>query len=405
MDHETVDKVAKNNRCHSIQDFMKPAARQLIRFYCEKFLIGRKISVVELLHSQKHQKVFTDAGSIMNNAVQKIAIAQVKDLKEDVQDRIKALNKLCDELIKKTWEYDKEEKIPVIQPDAKEAGLIEFLALKDKTETSFLCFAALANYIFEEKTLMDKVNKVFSLLKEDTHPDLVRFIDCLIGDLLSNPMIWNDCFENSPNLSEKVWALMNMIEGKDVEVTDPPPAMEKVREIFKNPALSLSKGALTEQLMHYVTENTLLLDKKAPVLEEVKETAHLLRRMEENEENRYSSELQELVSKRISKHYQYEVVHAYLKELSPETEKVNACLGFYKHSVKATDREVIVNLLKSIFERIDPLKELRDIQGDAKAKIAKITNTYLEVKKSNLPEAVRNMYTTKVEQTLKSSSA
>lgn len=89
--------LAKAADCKTIRDFYALRARAVIGRLCRPYLDHLLITPTELLHHREYQKRFSMSGNALETAVQKAALAQVRDTKRSVTDRIKQLHVLLDD--------------------------------------------------------------------------------------------------------------------------------------------------------------------------------------------------------------------------------------------------------------------------------------------------------------------
>ena len=154
--------------------------------------------------------------------------------------------------------------------------------------------------------------------------------------------------------------------------------------------------AFMEQLAYQIGDALTLLETKN-ILTELLEIRRLYTHMEDNGQGLYSTDILDELQKKAGRLIQYETVHTFLQDQSNELLKIQSCVQLYQCAFKASDRETIINTMKSILDRLDTRKEMETIPGDAKEKVAELTSIYSSVKTSTLPESVKDTFTAKLQ--------
>lgn len=396
---------AQKTRCQAVDDLSKPDARKLIWLTCDRFLMGQKICVIELLHHPRYQRAMTDAGSVLANAVQKIAIAQVKGLSEDVQDRVKFLTQLADEVVKRTWTADKEEALPKVVPGRPDAGLGAFLDLTDKTEARFMVFGALTAYLEDAESVAERISRLGDLLADDTPEKLVNYIDSFISDLLQSPQYWGSAFEPLESLAERIWALIRLVENTPPEVESETAAkildLLALLAILRGHPMPLTRQALLDKLSELIELNQSLLkedDPHAELTENQKLHSYLFGKQGKNSSGIvFQEKLLEALQLRVGRMIEYETLSDYLGRLPNDLQKLTACLNFYGFAVKAADREIIGNILAGLSDKWDVHQDLQSAGDQKSSYVIELKELFVEAKRVKLPDRYKDKLLEKIE--------
>ena len=86
--------------CDDVDAVYSLRARQGIRRLIGDWLARHKITPTELLHLPEHLSRLENAGDLLRGAVQRAARAQVRETKGDVQQRMKVLFALFDQVLR-----------------------------------------------------------------------------------------------------------------------------------------------------------------------------------------------------------------------------------------------------------------------------------------------------------------
>jgi len=86
--------LAKAAYCTDVSRFYTPHARDLIGRLLRTFLDNLKLTPTEVLYSLASQRKLMTSGNVLESAVQRAALAQVKDTEVRATQRIKELHGL-----------------------------------------------------------------------------------------------------------------------------------------------------------------------------------------------------------------------------------------------------------------------------------------------------------------------
>lgn len=197
--------------CRTPADVYGPESRKLIAKLLVEKLGNWQITPTELLHCPKHYIRLDSAGQTLQGAIQRTAVAQVKDLGETVQQRIKVLYDLIDRLVirvKRDWESG-------AVPDIEERGLeAAITALQEKgEEREFLLAAALARDFMNRGCILDKTSYLITLMDQE-YPDWVmRIIDTYLSEFMATTDVALDFAGHRESLGETLVATACLARG------------------------------------------------------------------------------------------------------------------------------------------------------------------------------------------------
>ena len=90
--------IFKEAVCEDVADVYSRKSRDVIGRVAGRYLQSERITPSELLHSSRHQRAFSDAGTTLMQAVQKVAIAQANGTPIPVSERVRRLYEITDQL-------------------------------------------------------------------------------------------------------------------------------------------------------------------------------------------------------------------------------------------------------------------------------------------------------------------
>lgn len=210
----------KDAVCEDVSDFYSRKSRDAIGRAAGRYLQSVRITPMELLHSSRHQRAFSDAGTTLMQAVQKAAIAQVKGTQIPVSERVRRLYEITDQLHKEALE--KFEKEP---PQKLEKSTIpDVIALRDGESPSDQAFRIRAALTATLDGINDWIKK-FEMLYELGHDiaglEAFGHFDSFIAEILRAPKICKDICGELPTPGEEIDRLLALYDG-DVEPSHAP---------------------------------------------------------------------------------------------------------------------------------------------------------------------------------------
>lgn len=197
--------------CRSPADLYGRDSRKLIARLLSEKLGNWQITATELLHCPKHYYRLDSAGQALQGAVQRAAVAQVKDVGETVQQRIKVIYDLVDRLVirvRKDWDNEAVPEIAELGFEAVIASLQE-----EGEERIFLLTAALAKEFLNRGRILDKASYMIGLMDEE-HPDWVmRIADSYLAEFMASGHVALDFVGRRDSLGESLVAMAHVARG------------------------------------------------------------------------------------------------------------------------------------------------------------------------------------------------
>lgn len=169
--------------CLSPDDLYGPDGRRSIWELMHGSLTEWRITPTELLHSLDHYYRLYNAGTLLQNAVQRTAVSF--DTEEDsIQKRMQKIYKVIDasiDIMKST-----KETVPSL-----ETGRLKPLiaSLEEKSNRRFLLTCALVEYLRPAVTLSDKIGRVIIFLTSSRPDWVMEILDQMISEFLMHEQV------------------------------------------------------------------------------------------------------------------------------------------------------------------------------------------------------------------------
>lgn len=169
--------------CLSPDDLYGPDGRRSIWDLMHGSLTEWRITPTELLHSLDHYYKLYNAGTRLQNAVQRTAVSFETE-QGSIQERMRKIYKVIDlslDIMKST-----QDSIPSLET-GRLAPLIE--QLNEKPNKKFLLTCSLVEYLRPAVTLSDKIGRVIIFLSAKRPPWVMEILDQLISEFLMHEQV------------------------------------------------------------------------------------------------------------------------------------------------------------------------------------------------------------------------
>ena len=221
----------KDAICEDVADFYSRKSRDAIGRAAGRYLQSVRITPTELLHSHRHQRAFSDAGTTLMQAVQKAAIAQVKGTQMPVSERVRRLYEITDKLHKEALE--KLEKEPAEKLERE--NIPDVVALRGGETPDAQAFRIRAMLTATLDGVNDWVKK-FECLYELGHDiaglEAFGHFDAVIAEILRAPNVGKAIYGELPTTAEEIDKLLALYTG-DIEPSHAPDKPANAKNFYK----------------------------------------------------------------------------------------------------------------------------------------------------------------------------
>ena len=198
--------------CQSLDEYYHTDSRRLIgrvmRDYCDKMVV----TPTELLYSVKESLRLQDRGTLIPEAIDKVAAVQAGE-GGDARARAADISDTIEKMISRSRKADKLS-LPKIGD-----SFSETIAACKKIETqgedpTFAAMTALARELSTVRNWLGKLYRLCRLAEKDQNdPESLRMLDGVIGDCLAGAVI-QDILGYQENLGKALVGMLDIAEGK-----------------------------------------------------------------------------------------------------------------------------------------------------------------------------------------------
>ncbi len=232
--------LAKSAVCEEPEDLFGADAREVFARAASAYLLPRKLTVLEILHSADHQRDMMNAGTSAMQAVQKTASWQVRGMSVPVSERIRRLWDIADAAQKSTAAR-LEDLSP--EPMTKEtaASLLTQKVDEEDEAFEFRAYASMALGLRDKKEWQEKIAAVLDFAAAASGPVPQGCVDKLLAELLRTPEAMTATFGEFETAGDAIISLLGLVN----ETASPPDAPPKA-PLGKPLFMALFKASMRE---------------------------------------------------------------------------------------------------------------------------------------------------------------
>ena len=208
--------------CFKPDDLHSYYARQTIARLIPEYLARNKITVTELCHRADMLEKLEATGTLLQHAIQKVAVAQAASTTTPVQQIIKSLNELTTKAFHRVYRDSRNLTFPSVQ-----CGEFGALATKLAGQPNgiYVLNGALARMLADAKGWDEKVFRLISLMDEAPQEGpggqlLISAIDTIIAEILGGSAALQDLIGKKDNLGAALMSLVQLFLGHEPDVAD-----------------------------------------------------------------------------------------------------------------------------------------------------------------------------------------
>ena len=203
--------------CFKPDDLYSYHARQTIVRLIPDFLARNKITLTELSHRADMLEKLEATGTLLQHAIQKVAVAQAASTATPVQQIIKTLNELTSKAFHRVYRDQRKGHFPDV-----ELGKFGALASKlaEQSDGTYVLNGAIARYLYDTKGWNEKLLRMLALMEEAPAegpggPLLISAVDSLIAEILNGSAALHELIGPRDNLGAALMTLVHLFLGKE----------------------------------------------------------------------------------------------------------------------------------------------------------------------------------------------
>lgn len=217
-----IEEEVPSTPCFRIDDLYSYHARKTIASLIPDFLAHHKVTVTELSHRADLLEKLEATGTLLQHAIQRVAVVQASTGENQLTKIIRGLHDLTTQAFHRVYKDAEKNRYAVVQP-----GAFADLAAKLATtsEGSYLLDGALTLYLKDCKGWDEKVGRLMALMEEtkgdgDGQKLLAASIDSLISEVLASSASLRELIGTKENHGAAVMGLVKLFLGRWDETSE-----------------------------------------------------------------------------------------------------------------------------------------------------------------------------------------
>jgi hypothetical protein len=237
--------------CFKVDDLYSYHARKTIAVLIPDYLAHNKVTVTELCHRADLLEKLEAAGTLLQQAIQRVAVCQAIENESEVLKIIRSLSDLVTQACHRVYRDTAKGRFASCQPG-------HFAALAEKLATAsdgfYLLNGVVAHYLKDAKSWDDKVRRLMVLMDETKGQTpgaklLLTAIDTLIGEVLAGPAGLKALIGSQANQGESVMALVKLFLGIEPDTSGEHSGLVALTKQFAADTLPNARGAIASRII------------------------------------------------------------------------------------------------------------------------------------------------------------
>ena len=237
--------------CFKVDDLYSYHARKTIASLIPDFLSHNCVTVTELGHRADLLEKLEATGTLLQHAVQRVAVAQAASGENQLTKIIRGLHDLITQLIHRVYRDDEKGRYVACKP-----GEFHALATKyaDVSDGSYLLNGAISRYLRPAKRWDDKVRMLMVLMAETKGDDagaalLLTSIDSLISELLGGSAGLRELIGAKSSHGDALVALIKLFLGREPDAGDGRDGLVALTKEFRADTLPNARTAIATRIV------------------------------------------------------------------------------------------------------------------------------------------------------------
>jgi len=237
--------------CFRPDDLYSYHARKTIASLIPDFLARHKVTVIELGHRPDLLERLEATGTLLQHAIQRVAVAQAAAGENQLAKIIRSLHDLTTQTMHRVYRDAEKKRFAAVAPGG-------FLALAEKLaavpDGQYLLNGSLAHYLRDTKGWDEKVSRLLLLIEEavgETPGAKLLFlcIDNLISEVLNGSAGLRELIGAKENNGSAVMALVKLFLGREPDETEGREGLIALTKQFKADNLATARIAIAQRIL------------------------------------------------------------------------------------------------------------------------------------------------------------
>ncbi|MEJ1967712.1 MAG: hypothetical protein WDN03_03600 [Rhizomicrobium sp.] len=204
--------------CFKPEDLYSYHARATMTRLIAEFLGRNKITITELVHRADLLEKLEATGTLLQHAIQKVAVAQAASTTMPVAQIVKSLNELTTKAFNRVYRDERNKLFPDVKPGGFAALAAKLVAQPDG---AYVLNGAIARHLRDARGWDEKVYRLLALAEEAPVADgpaslmLLTAIDAIVAEILAGSAALHELIGTKDDLGQALMSLVLLFLGQD----------------------------------------------------------------------------------------------------------------------------------------------------------------------------------------------
>lgn len=392
------DETGTISPCLSPDDLYGPDGRRSIWELMHSSLAEWRITPTELLHSLEHYYKLYNAGTRLQNAVQRTAVSFETE-EGSIQERMRKIYKVIDlsiDIMKSTADTVPSLETGRLAPIVKE--------LQDKPNKKFLLTCSIVEYLRPAVTLSDKIGRVIIFLTANRPGWVTEILDQLIAEFLQHEQVLTQLMGEREDRATFMMELayfqkgeLNLM-GEDEKSPRFSEEVLRLNSFLAENMLPRSAHVLLTRLKTEVESSHPIGGKTLPEqLGRLTQLGQILERLHEDDYHTLD-QLLEAVRARSGRLINSQSIADMLTAHQNPIDQVNSLLDLEKVTVGDTNKRVVANFILPILSRPEYEAIFMGLDGNPSGRMVDLVHLQKRVLQTDLSEMYKRKIASQLDQ-------
>ena len=375
--------------CFKPEDLYSYHSRKTISRLIPEFLSRNKVTITELGHRADLLELLEATGTLLQHAIQKIAVAQSASSTVPVQQIMKNLYELVNKTFHRVYRDEKKGLFPDVKP-GKFGDLSDKLA--GQSDGRYIFNGAIARYLKDASGWDDKVSRLINLMWEaHCGPGdelLLSTIDSIIAEILSGSAGLHQLIGSQEHFGASMMSLVKLFLGQEPEKSDSGQGLILLTKRFAADDLPDSRGAVADRITKEFRSNKRLCPES--LVEEFKMLRQIANIVVMGIGKYLSHEdLIAAFTLRSKRLITYEVLTEHLAEAASPDEKLDRLLFIEENIIGAENKRQLATFVVPIISSAAFVDYFQSTKTPVVARLQKLASLNTRLRRSGFQEKER----------------
>ena len=245
-----------------VADFYRERGRDELRGQLGRYMEDKRVTVSELIHSEKHSIDLDNAGTILQGVFQKVALplAQASGGKISAASLFKDMMSLWSQLVLQLRNDANAVKVPKLEPG-------KFIDLAAQYEKQFGAevggyhlLRAVAAYLLDSKTWMEKLDRLGQLFTADCERKHLRILDLQAAEIFSAAGPYRELLDEGADRVSAMCTVVNLFGGTyKTNSGSIPRGLATINTLMNDSRMPRTRSMLRKRLLREIISRSPLL--------------------------------------------------------------------------------------------------------------------------------------------------